>query len=163
MLKKIITYINYSQAHKVFIGSLPVDKTVWDKSDNEDLNNLKSTIRTQLETTHGSRCAYCGNDLYITSYPEIEHIAPKWKYPSLMFIEKNLCLACHYCNGFSKKGKRDTISVYNANYELCNFKLDEERQTEYRAKNYIYDQVKANFTGDMNELINLIINYKPNN
>lgn len=86
-------------------------------------DTLKDDIRIKLDDLQGDNCCFCGLSLYETSNAQIEHIAPKGKYPEFLFENQNLALACSYCNGFDKKGFKDTIYRYNPKYSKCRFKI----------------------------------------
>lgn len=97
----------------------PFEKSHWD---NSSLNDIKEDIRAQLLDIQNEECPYCGLDLGGTSSNRhIEHIAPKSTYPQFLFTPKNLALACQYCNGFEKKGSKDTVALLKDEYDECGF------------------------------------------
>lgn len=55
-------------------------------------------IRELLETDAYTKCMYCESKISHVSYPNVEHIAPKSKYPEKIFEWENLGLACQVCN-----------------------------------------------------------------
>jgi len=128
MIKQITESVQYTEEELELINSYePYSGHYWERppARKPELNNLKQNIKIQLKQTHNDECAYCGLELGETSPEEIEHIAQKAeaKYPQFMFTPENLCLACRLCNGFSKKGNKDTIDQYNDEYHRCNFKI----------------------------------------
>ncbi|MBN2614856.1 MAG: TIGR02646 family protein [Bacteroidales bacterium] len=124
MIKKIETKLGYSQEDTDNLSQLnPPLNSNWDKPPNDKIKELKRRIRNDLLNNQKNTCAYCGLDLGGTSEGQIEHIAPKAKYPEFTFEKENLAMACHYCNGFSKKGNYDTIEHKNYIYQNCSFKL----------------------------------------
>lgn len=95
---------------------------------NDELKELKTEIRTHLLKEQDNRCAYCGNNFFVTSSSEIEHIAPKGGevrklYPQFTFTPYNLVLACTLCNSPIKKGSKKTIDKLNINYKKCKFNI----------------------------------------
>ncbi len=98
--------------------------SMWDTDATDEIKSIKSKIRRQLENGQ-TTCAYCGLKLNGTSKGEIEHIAPKasFRYPQFTFTLLNMVLACHFCNGFDKKGTNDTISKTHKLYRKCEFSI----------------------------------------
>ena len=95
-------------------------KDKWEKIE----YNLKEYIRNELIKSQNGRCAYCGEILGRSSSRRIiEHIAPKNKYPQFIIVKNNLVLACSLCNGFEKKGNKDTIKSIDVVYKKCKFKI----------------------------------------
>lgn len=124
MINKIIIRLFFTQDEENHLEGLkPHRSDMWDSPPDEKVKSIKSEIRSRLLNNQFSICAYCGLDLGGTSEGQIEHIAPKAKYPQFTFEKNNLAMACHYCNGFSKKGNHHTISILNQNYLSCSFKL----------------------------------------
>lgn len=130
--------IPYSQDQLEFINRMPqleghewdgkLDYTKWRHGDGILIKRLKVHIYEALEEAQGLYCAYCGQELRLTSDAQIEHIAPKGRnrYPQFMFHPSNLTLACAFCNGFEKKEKRDhwnTIGKIESDYEDCYFNI----------------------------------------
>ena len=87
-------------------------------------DEIKNSIKEELEIKQGADCAFCGLDLK-TRVPQIEHIAPKGAalHPQFMFEKKNLILACSLCNGFEKKHTFNTIVSLNPIYSNCTFNI----------------------------------------
>lgn len=105
----------------------PLEGGEWDKN-TIAITAFKRLLKYQLEKIQDSKCAYCGLQLYETSGAEIEHIAPKGgekrpKHPELAFTVLNLALSCNFCNGSSKKGKKDIIKIKKPNYKECTFSI----------------------------------------
>lgn len=124
MITQIIKILVYTEEQKKNLNDLkPHEKNMWDSPPNDNIRELKSVIRDKLLINQSETCAYCGLDLGGTSEGQIEHIAPKAKYPQFTFEEYNLAMACHHCNGFSKKGNHHTISTLTSDYSKCKFKL----------------------------------------
>jgi len=125
MIKKANYNISLSISEfRQLISIKPWSGSHWDKTPNNEIKAIKSKIREQLNNIQ-SVCSYCGLKLGGTSNGEIEHIAPKasFRHPEFTFIPKNLTLACHLCNGFSKKGTKDTVSKKNNVYAKCEFDI----------------------------------------
>lgn len=122
MIRQIIREVELSEESLDLLEDLkPFRKSDWD---NKTLNDIKEDIRAQLLDIQDEDCPYCGLDLGGTSSNRhIEHIAPKSTYPQFLFTPNNLALACQYCNGFEKKGSRDTISILQEEYDVCEFYL----------------------------------------
>lgn len=124
MISRLNTRLCYTQDEvKHLDGIKPHNGDMWDSPPDDIVKTIKSEIRYRLLRNQSSICAYCGLDLGGTSEGQIEHIAPKAKYPHFTFEKDNLAMACHFCNGFSKKGNHDTISLSSPNYSSCSFKL----------------------------------------
>lgn len=124
MIRQQITTFSLSEFQEAHLVRLkPHTKEMWDTPPDETVKEIKESIRTQLLVNQKDACAYCGLDLGGTSEGQIEHIAPKARYPAYTFVEHNLAMACHYCNGFSKKGNHNTIKSVGGSYGDCDFKL----------------------------------------
>ncbi len=124
MISQLINSLGFLPSETAHLQTLiPHNKDMWDKPPDDIIKNLKSNIRAQLLTTQNDICGYCGLDLGGTSDGQIEHIAPKARYPQFTFEKGNLVMACHFCNGFSKKGNHNTIELLNTVYSNCTFKL----------------------------------------
>lgn len=123
----------------------PIHKSYWDKTKEkliiEAVGFIKSVIKECLDKGEGT-CAYCGSPLWITSNPEIEHIAPKYKYPQWMFEPKNLVYACHLCNGPLRKGKINTVELESSDYDSCEFKIVHPYLDNYQ-EHYKFDLLSA--------------------
>lgn len=128
----------YNPHQRAFINGMPVlqgsewdgplPRPPWKWSDRKAINGLKAYIKNSLEHLQENICAFCGMPLYVTSAPQIEHIAPKGngRYPQFMFHSCNVVLACSLCNGFEKKEKKahfNTVSVLRPVYENCYFNI----------------------------------------
>ena len=94
----------------------------WDSGKREN-KEIKKTIKKELMTYQNNKCAYCRLELEETSRAEIEHIAPRKKYPEYEYTKTNLVMACQFCNGSSKKGRKDTIASKGEYYNQCEFKI----------------------------------------
>jgi uncharacterized protein (TIGR02646 family) len=55
-------------------------------------------IKEALKLETGSKCAYCEGVVDDVSFPHVEHIRPKGKYPELAHDWCNLTTACERCN-----------------------------------------------------------------
>ena len=55
---------------------------------------IKASLRDEL----GGRCAYCEGYVEDVSFPHVEHMAPKAKFPELAHRWPNLTSACGVCN-----------------------------------------------------------------
>lgn len=84
---------------------------------------IKKNIKDQLLAYQNNKCVYCELTLEETSRPEIEHIAPREKYPEFEYTKTNLAMSCQFCNSSSKKGRKDTIKNKNQYYKQCEFKI----------------------------------------
>ena len=128
----------FNPTQKAFINAMPIiqgnewdgklARPPWSWRDRSNINTLKLYIKNSLTPIQEDICAYCGMTLYVTSTPQIEHVAPKGnaRYPQFMFHSCNLVLACCYCNGFEKKETREhfnTIGRLNVVYENCYFNI----------------------------------------
>lgn len=69
---------------------------------------IKKVIKHHMLHVQKIRCAYCECILGYGNV-QIEHFAPKWKFPDFLYEPLNLVCSCSDCNSFSKKGKRITI------------------------------------------------------
>ncbi|MCH8261505.1 MAG: HNH endonuclease [Proteobacteria bacterium] len=132
--------IKYSVDEISFIKRIPKNyKSAWDGNlkdlsiDNGEKvrNKLKKSIKIKINTIQEPFCIYCGIHFDIVGVSEREHIAPKGKHPEFVFIEKNLALACHYCNGSSKKHDKETIEVKRQQYKDCTFNIIHPYFDEY--------------------------------
>ncbi len=122
-LKKTIKFTTKQLKYINSLGSLKGNE--WEISTNE-MNEIKAFIKSQLDKLQDGYCIYCGRHKeFLGEHLERDHIAPKnsRKYPNFMFEPLNLVLACHGCNGSSKKGQNNTITVYNINYSKCSFNI----------------------------------------
>jgi len=128
----------YNPTQKGFINGMPVlqgfewdgklPRPPWKWGDRQTIDALKKYINDSLQVVQENICAFCGMQLYVTSSPQIEHIAPKGngRYPQYMFHSCNLVLACSLCNGFEKKEKKEhfnTVGRLDPVYERCYFNI----------------------------------------
>lgn len=74
-------------------------------------------IREELCAETAGKCAYCEALIGIVSYPHVEHIKPKSKFPELAHRWPNLTAACQRCN--TNKG-----TYYDENLALLNPYVD---------------------------------------
>ncbi|MFA7287499.1 MAG: HNH endonuclease [Melioribacteraceae bacterium] len=135
LIKQIMGSIYFWQNQNDFLASIePWEGIYWEKhpikGNTAEISRLKFHIRSALKSLQGCNCAYCGLPFYETSNDEIEHIAPKGTLrdgtklnPEFTFVGDNLVLACRLCNGFLKKGTKDTVDIKVADYKHCKFKL----------------------------------------
>jgi len=84
--------------------------TAWDRS--PELATLKEKIKRFSLIKTGSRCCYCGRNIYgeFGMVIDIEHILPKSIYPKYMFRGCNLSASCKRCNMNIKKSNTDFLS-----------------------------------------------------
>lgn len=84
--------------------------TLWN-TDADEMTRLRKTYRDYFLEKQEFRCCYCQQKKYekhgLTW--DIEHIAPKSRYPEFLFEQKNLTIACKECN--TAKGEKDTLSI----------------------------------------------------
>lgn len=55
-------------------------------------------IRNALALETSKKCAYCESSIDQVSYPHVEHIRPKSKFPELVVEWGNLTVGCEQCN-----------------------------------------------------------------
>lgn len=124
MLKLTGKEIKFIQNEKKVISNHLSKGKGWDNN-TIGLKAIKKRLKEHLELQQNKLCAYCGNKIYKTSRPEIEHIAPKGMklYPEFSFVTLNLGLSCGFCNGSSKKGQKDVVSKRSKYYGRCQFYL----------------------------------------
>ena len=130
-LKQLTRILKYNKKELAFIESLkPFNGDEWDgelmrvsATAKQKRDNIKIKIKKALQKIQGNNCVYCGWSFEIVGVSEREHIAPKGRYNSFVFEPYNLALACHYCNGSSKKGIENTISKPDIKYKKCTFKI----------------------------------------
>ncbi|MET0570591.1 MAG: HNH endonuclease, partial [Pedobacter agri] len=75
----------------------------------EDLKELRKSIRDFYRKEQKAICSYCKNPVSLQSASNchIEHIVPKSKYRYYIFEPKNLCVICADCNEI--KREQETI------------------------------------------------------
>ncbi len=126
MLSNLTDRISFTIIEEQAISHLlPHEKSQWETKIvkvKHHVDIVKERVRSELNRFQ-KNCVYCGARLWDSSNPEIEHIAPKWKYPEFMYCNTNLVYSCHLCNGFFMKGKTDTITDYDEDYKKCKFKI----------------------------------------
>lgn len=86
-------------------------------------NQIKKRIKEKLLSIQDSYCIYCGIHFEIVGTAQREHIAHKDKYPQFTFTNKNIALACAYCNGFEKKSTKNVLSTLRTSYANCDFSI----------------------------------------
>lgn len=85
-------------------------KELWDeKGANDIFLAIKTAIKKHTLKVQKVRCAFCETILEYGGV-QIEHFAPKGRYPQYLYEPLNLVCSCPVCNGFSKKGTKDTIA-----------------------------------------------------
>lgn len=78
-------------------------------------------ITSALKRESHGKCIYCESKLAHISFPHIEHIKPKSKYPDLTFDYNNMGLSCQVCN-HNKSDK------YDLNNPIVNPYVDDPNQ-----------------------------------
>lgn len=86
-------------------------------------DNIKKRIKDKLLKIQGPYCIYCGLHFSVVGTAQREHIADKNRYPEFTFTNKNLALACPYCNGFEKKSAQNVVSKKKKVYKNCEFSI----------------------------------------
>lgn len=122
------------------IKSLSTDKKKNEKKINElkskkrlitdkAVADIKSNIVNYLIEEQNCRCYYCEGEFFKNrtgvGNPTIDHIVDKAKHSEYLFESMNLVLACHTCNGFTKKGEKATLN--------CSVKL---KYTDYTSLDF---------------------------
>lgn len=146
--------VKYSKHQKRYIKNLGITKYEDWMSNNIINEQIKKTIKTQMLKNQSQCCAYCNLKFYETSRPEIEHIAPRKLYPEFEYINKNLVMACQYCNGSSKKGSKNTIKTKNQYYNTCHFNIVHpfyDNAEDYFEQSAFIIKIKNGLSGDMKE------------
>lgn len=71
----------------------------------DDLQSLRSIIRSFYRTKQRGKCAYCRKQLSLQSASNchVEHIVPKSLYLQFIFNPKNLCVVCADCNQIKRQ------------------------------------------------------------
>ncbi|MCG8911311.1 HNH endonuclease [Pseudomonas sp. DP-17] len=66
----------------------------------EELEPLRTRIRAYYREHQRGICAYCANEVSVTSAnnANIEHILPKSTYECFIFETRNMCIICADCN-----------------------------------------------------------------
>lgn len=84
-------------------------RELWaDKGPGDILVKAKENIKTHCLDIQKARCAFCETLLEYGGV-HIEHFANKGKYKRFLYEPLNLVCSCPVCNGFAKKGTKDTI------------------------------------------------------
>lgn len=146
---------DFSKNKKKYFSSIAKSKQCIIES---AIKEFKKLLLVQLRELQHDKCAYCGSELFVTSSPQIEHIAPKGgakrpKYVKFTFLPMNLALACSFCNSPTKKGGRDTIVNEYINYSKCQFSIV---HPYFDNPNDHYKWEGALITGKTNKGINTI-------
>jgi uncharacterized protein (TIGR02646 family) len=111
----------------------------FDWGDNDPiLIRLKTNIRRFLDNIQSGKCCYCGRLLVLS---EVDHIAPKGRYPDFLFEPENLALSCKDCNSLERKGSTNTIKVHDPHYRNCTFLLVHPYRDDPKAHYKLDDQV----------------------
>ena len=83
--------------------------------------SIKNELSGKLLYNQKFKCVYC--ERYLTGlYPQIDHFAPKSRYPSFCFNPSNLFYVCGFCNS-SIKGKKNTVAIINDRYDKTTFRI----------------------------------------
>lgn len=136
-LQRIAKVYRLSKIENDFLKQIPSTyKTAWDgklldliangtlpATAANTRNQIKKRIKEKLLAIQGPFCIYCGLHFEIVGTSQREHIAHKDKYPQFTFTNKNLALACAYCNGFEKKSTKNVLSTLRPNYSNCDFSI----------------------------------------
>jgi len=83
-------------------------------------NYTDSANKKALRKSTAGKCMYCESKIEQVSYPHIEHIKPKKKFPELEFTWDNLGFSCQVCNTNKGEKYNETtpfINPYNENPE----------------------------------------------
>lgn len=84
-------------------------RELWaDNGPGDILVKAKENIITHCLKIQNMRCAYC-ETLFGYGEPQIEHFANKGRYRKFLYEPQNLVCSCPVCNGFAKKGAKNTI------------------------------------------------------
>ncbi|PLC56159.1 HNH endonuclease [Photobacterium carnosum] len=67
---------------------------------NDDLQDVRSSLRRFYRSKQIGKCAFCFNEVSFVSAAnaQVEHIAPKSLHRQFIFEPKNLCVICADCN-----------------------------------------------------------------
>lgn len=119
MIRQLTYLYNYSQQESDCINAA---NNSWGSQTN-CIKTLKTNLNTHFNTEQNEKCCYCGLLYDRTGRGEIEHIAPKEKYPQFSYTSNNLAKACQLCNSSSMKHTFDTVKTLNPVYNQCDFKI----------------------------------------
>lgn len=117
--KKLSAPANLEEYRELIESKRPFDKKQW--TDN-DLKQMKKSLKNQLEKIQEKRCAYCGLEYSATAHGDREHIAPKSLYPVFLFEPLNIVISCIRCNR-QLKNVKDTICDFKSDYNECQFTI----------------------------------------
>lgn len=70
-------------------------------------------IREALSLESGGNCAYCESRMADTSYPQVEHLLPKSRFPDLAHDWRNLARVCQICNTTKNDYWSEGLEVLN--------------------------------------------------
>jgi uncharacterized protein (TIGR02646 family) len=98
-------------------------KELWDEKGADDIFvTIKTAIKKHTLTVQKVRCAFCESILGYGGV-QLEHYAPKGRYPQYLYEPLNLVCSCPVCNGVSLKGAKNTIAGNaEANYRDNKFR-----------------------------------------
>ena len=102
-----------------------------------------------LKKSTFGKCMYCESKIGHASYPEVEHIKPKIKYPELEFVWENLGSSCPVCNrkkGFNYDESIPFINPYDEDPETLFMFIDHiiwPKNNSNRAK-FTINSIKLN-------------------
>lgn len=123
----LVGIVIFDTTETTFLNSIkPWTKEQWSNSfgtpaQNQSRNEIKTKIKSDLETIQNNYCAFCGLDLSLAYKVHREHIAPQYKHPHYIFEPKNLVLTCNYCN--EHKGKKLTVVNDTLVYTTTTFRI----------------------------------------
>lgn len=90
----------------------------------DEVNSIRSKAKAHFIEIQRRKCCYCRSDLGTSRARvwDLEHFAPRSRYPHFMFEERNLSVSCIECN--SSKDDFDTIERGSS---LRKYPTDEKR------------------------------------
>jgi uncharacterized protein (TIGR02646 family) len=116
--------------------------------------SVKNEISKKLFANQGLKCVYCERYLIGLGH-EIDHFAHKADYSNFTFTPVNLFYSCKLCNSPERKGQKNTISNYVAQYQKCTFSIvhpyyhDPNIEIKYTDMDRIYfDRTKCSDIGN---------------
>ena len=84
----------------------------WD-SDKKGIKSFKKNFRQDMYRKQNKLCSYCRVHVPIACVPlHREHIVYKDEHPQWMFLPKNLCVSCYWCNIY--KGTTEVLENLQA-------------------------------------------------
>jgi uncharacterized protein (TIGR02646 family) len=121
--------VKYTQEQELAIDRLISNRggrtgaDLWAEKGPDDIYvHAKERIKAHCLEIQKVRCAFCETILEYGGV-QIEHFAHKGKYQQFLYEPLNLVCSCPVCNGFAKKGARNTIKGdVKANYVENEFK-----------------------------------------